>query len=129
MRTAHEVVQAHYDAAAAHDLAGMLADLAPDARWTEMAGSPYAGTWVGAAQIIEKVFEPIGIEWEGFRFELEQLLDAGQHAVAIGSYHGTHRKTGKAMQARVAHVWEVSGGKIVRFEQFADTQRLALAMR
>jgi len=33
------------------------------------------------------------------------------------------------MQARVAHVWEVSGGKIVRFEQFADTQRLALAMR
>ena len=25
------------------------------------------------------------------------------------------------MQARVAHVWQLAGGKVVKFEQFTDT--------
>lgn len=129
MRSTREVVQAHYDAGAKGDLDGMLADLAPDARWTEAAGSPLAGTWVGREQIVERVFAPIGRDWEGYRFELERLLADGRHAAAVGTYSGTWRATGKAMRARVVHLWEVDGGRIVRFEQFADTAAMAAAMR
>lgn len=128
MRSPREVIQAHYAASAAGDLDGMLADLAPDARWTEAAGSPLAGTWVGREQIIEHVFAPIGRDWEGFHHELERLLADDRWVIGIGTYSGTFRSTGKRMQARVVHVWEVDSGRIVRFEQFADTQAILCAM-
>ena len=31
------------------------------------------------------------------------------------------------MQARVTHVWDMDGGKVVRFEQFTDTGLVAKA--
>lgn len=127
MRSTREVVQAHYDAGARGDLDGMLADLAPDARWTEAAGSPLAGTWVGREQVVERVFAAIGRDWDNYRFELERLLVDGRYAAAVGTYSGTFRATGRAMRARVVHVWEVDGDRIVGFEQFADTARMAQA--
>lgn len=129
MRTAYEIVRAHYDANQRRDLPGMLADLAPDCRWTEMDGFPCAGTYVGPDAIRQNVFEFLGREFEGYAFTLDRLLDAGDEAVGIGTYTGVHRGTGKAFQARVAHVWGASADKIRRFEQFADTRRVAEAMR
>jgi uncharacterized protein len=129
MRSAYQVVSDHYTAAAHGDLAGMMAEVAPDVQWTEMAGFPCAGTHVGPAQVIEKVFKVLGTEWEGYRFELETLIDAGDCIVGVGSYHGTYRKTGKALDARVAHIWRVEGGLVRRFEQFTDTLLVAKAMR
>jgi len=62
------------------------------------------------------------------------LADAGagtslDRVVGIGDYRGTYRKTGKPMQARVVHVWQVEGGLVRRFEQFTDTLLVAQAMR
>ncbi|RIK96712.1 MAG: DUF4440 domain-containing protein [Burkholderiales bacterium] len=127
MRTPRDVVQAHYDASARGDLDAMLADLAPQARWTEAAGSPLAGTYTGREQIVAHVFAPIQRDWEGFRFELECLIADDRRVAAVGAYSGTFRATGKPMRARVAHVWEVEDGKIVRFEQFADTHSIVSA--
>jgi len=127
MRTPRDVVQAHYDASARGDLDGMLADLAPQVRWTEAAGSPLGGTFTGREQVVAHVFAPIARDWEGFRFELERLVAEDRRVAAIGAYSGTFRATGKAMRARVVHVWEVDDGQIVRFEQFADTQSIVAA--
>ena len=60
----------------------------------------------------------LGGDWEGYRFELERLVDAGDSIVGIGTYRGTYRATGTPMQARVAHVWQLQGGQVVAFEQF-----------
>jgi hypothetical protein len=59
---------------------------------------------------------------------LESLVDGGDRIVGIGTYSGTYKRTGRAMQARVAHVWRLAGGKIVAFEQFTDTLLVAKAM-
>lgn len=107
----------------------MLADVAEDVRWTEAAGFPCAGTHVGPQQVIEKVFQVLGSQWQDYRFELEALFDAGAVQVGIGRYSGIYRQTGKAMQARVAHVWQLEGGRIRAFEQFTDTLLVAQAMR
>lgn len=127
MRTAYQIVKAHYDASARGDLDGMLADLAPDAAWIEMDGSLCAGTHIGRAAVIENVFKVIGAEFDQFGFALERLLDAGDDVVAIGGYHGHHRRSGKSFKVRTAHLWTVKDGKISRFEQFTDTRRLAEA--
>jgi uncharacterized protein len=121
MKTNLDIIKAHYAASARLDIAAMMADVSPEVRWTEMAGFPCAGTWVGPQQVIDNVFAVLGSTWEGYRFELERLVDAGDNIVGIGDYQGTYRATGKPMQARVAHVWQLQGGQIVAFEQFTDT--------
>jgi len=128
-RTAYQIVAAHYAASDRLDIAGMMADVAPDVRWTEMDGFPCRGTHVGPAQVVENVFKVLGTEWDGYRFTLETLIDGGERIVGVGTYTGTFKATGKAMRARVAHVWQVAGGRIVGFEQFTDTLRVAEAMR
>lgn len=127
MRTAYDIIKAHYDASTRGDLDGMLADLAPDATWIEMEGSLCAGTYVGRDAVVENVFKVIGAEFDQFGFTLERLLDAGDDVVAIGGYHGRHRRSGKSFKVRTAHLWTVQGDMIRRFEQFTDTQRLAEA--
>jgi ketosteroid isomerase-like protein len=129
MRSNLQIVSDHYAASDRGDIAGMMADVAPDAQWTEMAGFPCAGTWTGPDQIVEHVFKVLGSEWIDYRMSLESLIDAGECIVGIGAYSGTYRRTGKAMQARVAHVWQLADGKIVRFEQFTDTLLVARAMQ
>lgn len=128
MRTPFELITAHYAASARQDIAAMMADMAPDVQWTEMAGFPCAGTWVGPQQVIDRVFKVLGADWIGYRFDLETLIDGGDRIVGVGSYSGTHGRTGKAMQVRAAHVWEVQGERIVRFEQFTDTLLVDRAM-
>jgi uncharacterized protein len=47
----------------------------------------------------------------------------------VGNCHGVYRQTGRALDARVAHVWRIEGGWVQSFEQLTDTLRVAQAMR
>ncbi len=38
-----------------------------------------------------------------------------------GHYVGKGKATGKSARAAVAHVLEIAGGKIVRFDQYVDS--------
>ncbi|MEQ9946400.1 nuclear transport factor 2 family protein [Pectobacterium aroidearum] len=128
MKSSYQIIADHYAASARQDIDAMMADVSPEVRWTEMAGFPCAGTWIGPQQIVANVFEVLGREWEGYRFDLETLIDGGEQLVGIGTYSGIYRGTGKSMQARVAHVWRVSAGRIVSFEQFTDTLLVSRAI-
>ena len=128
MTTNIDIVRAHYAASAQGNIDEMMAQVSPQVRWTEMAGFPCAGTWVGPQAVVDNVFTVLGREWIGYRFELQHLVDGGDKVVGVGTYHGTFRATGKEMQARVAHVWKLQNGKIVAFEQFTDTLLVHQAM-
>ncbi len=129
MRKAFDIIKTHYDASDRHDMDGMLADIAPDCRWTEMEGFPCAGTYVGPQEIFKNVFQALELIFDDFTFTLERLLDAGDDAVAIGYYSATSKQTGKAFKSRVVHVWGVRENKIRRFEQFTDTLKVAQSMQ
>ena len=128
MKSNLEIIKAHYAASDRADVNAMMADVSPQVHWTEMAGFPCAGTWIGPQQVIDNVFAVLGSAWEGYQFKLERLIDGGDHIVGVGDYRGTYRATGKPMSARVAHVWQLEAGKVVRFEQFTDTLLVARAM-
>jgi ketosteroid isomerase-like protein len=124
----YEAVRAHYEGSDRKDLAAMMAPVTSATEWTEMAGFPYAGTYVGPDAIVAGVFRRIGEDWDGYTFALERLVDGGETIVGIGTYSGVFRRTGKRMSARVVHVWDMKDGKVVRFEQFTDTRLVAQAM-
>ncbi|WP_298273901.1 nuclear transport factor 2 family protein [uncultured Bradyrhizobium sp.] len=125
MSANYDAIKAHYAASDRKDVAGMMAPITPETRWTEMAGFPYAGTYVGAGAIVDGVFRRIGEEWLDYTFALERLIDGGATIVGIGTYSGRYKQTGKSMTARVVHVWDMNEGRVVRFEQFADTSLVA----
>ena len=109
-----EVIKAHYAAPTPGFDGDDGAGHQPTA-WTEMAGFPYAGTYVGPDAIIDGVFKRIGEDWDGYALKLEKLVDGDTTIVGIGTYSGACKKTGKPMSARVVHVWDMEDGKAVRF--------------
>lgn len=128
MRSNMQIIQDSYEASSNGNPAEIVADLAEDAQWVEMAGFPCAGTYVGAKAVIEGVFNRLGTEWEGYTCKPESFYDAGETIIVTGWYSGIYRKTGKSFQARVTHIWQLNAGKIQRFEQFTDTLLVAKAM-
>lgn len=126
--SAYDVVKSHYEANDRGDMEGMLAVLAPDARWTEMAGFLTAGTYVGPDEIFKNVFQRLGDEFGGtYKCQIDELIDGGDTVVGLGRYSGTYQVTGRYFEARVAHVWRVQGDQVVAFEQFTDTLLVARA--
>jgi ketosteroid isomerase-like protein len=73
------------------------------------------------------VFVRLATEWDGFSVGLEELLDAGDAVVATGRYSGAHRQTGTRIHAQFAHVWKLRGGKVLSFQQYADTLQVTRA--
>ena len=102
--------------------------LADDVVWTEAAGFPYAGTYVGFSNIA-KVFQQLESEWTDYRFTVEGYVASGDKVMAYGTYSGTFNKTGKAFRARVSHLWTLKDQKIIGFEQFVDSQPVNDAMQ
>lgn len=124
-----EIINDHYAASDRGDLAGMLAPLADDVRWTEAAGFPYAGTYIGPDAVAANVFERIQREWNDYTLAIDEVLDGGATVVGVGTYSGTYAATGRFFAARVAHVWRLAGGQVVEFEQFTDTELVNRAIR
>ena len=59
---------------------------------------------------------------------VDDWLDAGDTIIALGQYRGTFRATGRSTTAAFAHVYRLSAGRIVRFQQYTDTLKVAEAM-
>jgi len=123
-----DAIERHYAAGEVGDLGGMLAPFADDIVWTEAEGSPLAGTYVGPGAVAENIFGALQRDWDSYAVAIDELLDAGDTIVALGTYSGTYKATGKSFQARVAHIWRLKEGKAVRFEQITDTAEVLAAM-
>jgi ketosteroid isomerase-like protein len=59
--------------------------------------------------------------------ELEELLDAGDQVVALLTFRGEGRSSGAAVEARIANVWTLHEGKVVRMQYFGDREEALAA--
>lgn len=115
------LIRTTYDAFARGDVETVLAVLDPSIEWTEAAGFPYAGTYIGPDAVLAGVFARLGADWERFEAVPDRVVTEGGTVVATGTYSGTFAATGRSFEARFAHVWELRDGRVVCFEQVADT--------
>ncbi len=125
--SAADVARAIYEAFATGDVPGVLGRFSPDIVWNEAENFPYAdgNPYIGPEAVANGVFARCVSEWDGFAVEIDEIIDAGDVAVAIGRYLGTYKATGTPQRTQLAHLWWVEGGKVVRFQQFADTLGIA----
>jgi uncharacterized protein len=102
--------------------------LAPDVRWEVVEGFPYSGVYVGLDDVLHNFFGRLFQDFEGFVATGSEFFESGDHVIALGSYTGRVKATGRDFTARFAHVWTLQGGKIVRLQQCADTVQLTRAL-
>ncbi|MEZ5956661.1 MAG: nuclear transport factor 2 family protein [Hyphomonadaceae bacterium] len=96
--------------------------------WKEAENYTYAdrNPYVGREAILMGVFARIGGDWDGSA--LSRIIDGGDTIVSLGHCTGTSKATGKPMRAQFAKCFRVEGGKIVSFQQYADTLGAAIAL-
>ncbi|MBY0414293.1 MAG: nuclear transport factor 2 family protein [Bdellovibrionales bacterium] len=123
----YTIISNHYKASSEGNVVEMFRNVSEDIIWREMDGFPCAGVYHSQKEIIDNVFSVLGRDWSNYRFELDQLHDAGEFIIGVGNYKGKNRKTNKEIDVRVTHIWKISEGKIIRFEQFTDTLLVNLA--
>jgi ketosteroid isomerase-like protein len=124
-----EILSALYDSFAKGDIPSVLQAFDPQIEWTDAEGFPTAGTFRGPDAIVQNVFMPLGSEWDGFSVSPEQLIEQDDNVVAVGTYTGKFKATGKSMKARFAHVWQIKDGKAIRFEQIVDSHMVQQALQ
>lgn len=128
MRSNTDIIRATYEGSSADNGRILLETLAPDASWTEAAGFPYAGTYIGPDAIVANVFKRLATEWEGYKAEVRTYLAEDDRVAAFGVYSGVYLKTGKAMKATFAHLYRLKDGKIITMEQYVDSAMVKAAM-
>jgi uncharacterized protein len=124
------IVSGVYDAFGKGDVEAVLAQMDRAIEWNEAEHFPYAdgNPYVGPQAILEGVFARLMTDWEGYTVTPEELLDAGDRVVGLGTYTGTYNATGREVRAQFAHVWGVREGKVVSFQQYTDTKQFADAL-
>ncbi|MDX1701562.1 MAG: hypothetical protein R3250_13135, partial [Melioribacteraceae bacterium] len=71
-----------------------------------------------------------GSEWDYWKLT-NQILYEGQNGeiIATGRYDARHKETGKEIDAQFVHFFWIENGKVVKFQQYADTYQVNAAMQ
>lgn len=122
-----DVIRGMYDAFAAGDITGVLGRMSADIRWIEADNFPYAdgNPYIGPEAVLNGVFSRCAGEWDSFSVTIEELLDAGDTIIALGRYGGVYKATGREQNTQLAHIWRLKDGKVIAFQQHADTFHVA----
>lgn len=121
-------IQNLYGAFATGDMPTVLSILDPQVSWTESAGFPYGGTYIGHDAVLEGVFARLGSEWDNWAAVPAQFVAEGDTVVVLGTYSGTYKATGKSIEVPYVHVFKLGDGVVKTFVQHTDTVLVRQAM-
>jgi ketosteroid isomerase-like protein len=124
------VIRGMYESFSTGDVTSVLDQMHQHIEWCQAENFIYAdrSPYRGPQAVLEGVFMRLASEWADFKVMPEEWLDAGNHIVVLGIYSGRHKESGKEVRAQFAHIWGVTHGRVVRFQQYTDTKQFADAI-
>lgn len=131
MPEARKLIEALFAAFNRGDLPFIVAHVAEDCspfRETRAPELPYAGEFKGRVGA-EKFFNAMLGVLAPSRLDIDLWVCEGEHVVAIGSWAGTARATGKGWESHFALYFRVRNGLIIDFRGHDDTAVTAAALR
>ena len=78
--------------------------------------------------MFREVIQRIVPNFDGFSVDMTHFYDVGDHVIAVGSFHGRSKATGRELNAPTAHVWTFRNGKAIRFQAYHDPSKWANAL-
>ncbi|MCE3243544.1 MAG: hypothetical protein K0Q83_4051 [Deltaproteobacteria bacterium] len=124
------VIRGMYESFSKGDVISVLGQMHQHIEWREAENFIYAdrSPYRGPQAVLEGVFMRLASEWADFKVMPEEWLDAGNHIVVLGTYSGRHKESSREVRAQFAHIWGVTHGRVVRFQQYTDTKQFADAI-
>lgn len=129
-QTPLDIVRAVYVSHEQRDTPGLVDLLTEDVQWHQAQGHPYSGgrPWIGPAEVVEHVVDPINNDWFDYRTTVDEFIDAGDTVIVLGRYSGTYKATGGTVDAGVCTIYRIREGRIWHWQQFTDTAQFRKAM-
>ena len=112
-----DAINGAYDAFARGDVAAIVAIVEDGAAWVSTESLPQGGTFNGPDGA-SQFFQGVGEAWKALDVEVDELLDAGDHVVGVGTARGELRD-GDTAGYGFAHVFAMNDGKIAGFHEYA----------
>lgn len=122
------IIDGLYKDFATGNIPGVLGAMDEKIVWNEAEGNTYAdgNPYIGPEAVLNGVFTRVVEDHEYFTLNDIQLHEMSNNKVlATLRYDGKVKKTGKAYNAQVAHLWTLKDGKVIGFQQYVDTKKLA----
>ena len=126
-----QTVQKLYNNFAIGDIPAVGTLMHEKIEWNEAENFPYAdgNPYIGFDAILNGVFARIGSEWDYWNLtglELHEMTN--DKILATGRYQAKYKKNGQVINLQMAHLWTLENGKVIRFQQFADTKGITDAI-
>jgi uncharacterized protein len=112
-----------YEAFNRGDIPAVMQVMQPEIRWKEPGGGRApGGTFNGPDSVANDVFATIPDNFEQFRADAEEWIDAADRLAVVGHFHGSS-KSGAAVDVPFVHLWTMRDGKADSFENVVDEER------
>jgi ketosteroid isomerase-like protein len=116
-----ESVRRVYEAVGRRDTETVLGHYDPEVEW-DFSRGPLAGL-IGPGiyrghEGLRRWFRDYYEAWETLEHNCDELIDAGEHVVAVAIDRGRGRASGVEVELHYAGVWTIRDGKIVRVVWF-----------
>jgi ketosteroid isomerase-like protein len=121
-----DIVREGYARHARRDFAGVFELLAEDLTIWQTNDLPWGGEYsghAGAREFFAQLAEHTTATPEPVAF-----IPAGKHVAVYGKLKGKANATGTEFEIDIVHLWQVTDGKIDRFEAFIDTPAMLQAL-
>lgn len=114
-----DIVRRGYDAWNRGDLPGVLELVDPSFEWHEASEVP-GGVHVYTRGQFESYLMSLGRHWETFRFEPQELREAGDLVLAEVLELGRGRASGVEVAQSFVHVWTMRNRRACRMQAYLD---------
>ena len=119
------IVRSSYEAFGSGAFAAVLETMDPEIEWVDQESLPWGGVHHGHDEFAAHM-QSFGANFEEFRVEPREFLDAGDRVVVTGRFAG--RGGGGEFDVGVVYTWELRDGKVARVEGYTDTARVLEAL-
>jgi uncharacterized protein len=122
------IIDGLYKSFSAGDIPNVLSALDSNVVWNEAEGNAYAddNPYIGPDAVLNGVFARVGADHEYFNLANIELHEMSNNQVlATLRYQGKLKKNGATFDAQVAHLYTLKDGKVIAFQQYVDTKKLA----
>ena len=101
-----------YDAFGAREWDAGFALASEDLEWHQVGPFPDSNVFRGKNDLKERLIDGFLMAFEDFDFDVDELIDSGEHVAAIGTARG-RGGSGLEFALRFCHLWRFHDGKVV----------------
>ncbi|WP_179005086.1 nuclear transport factor 2 family protein [Winogradskyella forsetii] len=122
-----KVIDSLYQAFSKGDIPTVLSLMDTKIIWNEAESNSLAvgNPYIGPEAVLNGVFLKIGELYKSFTLKNVKLHEMSNNQVLATLYYMITSMDDKEYTVQVAHHWTLKDGKIIQFQQYADTKKLA----